>query len=245
MSLVSVHQYPYTTLTTQAFDVYSQKPDPPNDDWVMLHERGGSWKYDAQNKWLVHSGGKAIQPKGGHLLPSDNTVLVVHEARHETVKFEIVTPDRVLCSLKAQPPPQLSGAWQIVLAVTNPRATHTETLTVKTGMSQSTSSTTQSAWSVSATVAKGWFSASASYSESASQSSAQTWSTESERTRTITVEAGESVVRWQYVYTARHADGRVLQFRSSHFHDTNSIHVTPRDITGSFIAARSLTYYTS
>ena len=86
--------------------------------------------------------------------------------------------------------------------------------------------TEQHAWKVSVGVAKGWFEGSAEYSGFIEKASSNTWSSEYEETTTIKVEAGKTVVVWQFVFGAEQY-GDEYSFQSSIIGNTDSLDKTP------------------
>ena len=105
-------------------------------------------------------------------------------------------------------------------------ATHTYTQEYKVGKSQTKSVTEHNAWKVSAGVAIKWFSASAKYSGFVKKTSSSTWSSEYEETTSVKVEAGKTVVVWQFVFGAEQY-GDEYAFQSSIIGDTDSVDRQP------------------
>lgn len=130
-------------------------------------------------------------------------------------------------AISPYPSPNLSGDWEIVKAFINPLATHTFSVTYKTGRSQTRSATTQHAWDISADVAYGIFSASAKYSGYAKKTDSTTWSTEKTVTNSITVEAGKTVVMWHYVFNIEQY-GDEFAFQSNIIGNTDNPNIKPK-----------------
>ena len=124
------------------------------------------------------------------------------------------------------PVPELRGDWKMVNSVLNPAASHTYTYSYTTGRSQTQSSASQHAWSVSAGVSIGWFSASAEYSGLVEKTSESTWSEEKTVERSIRVIPGQSVVTWQWVFIASQYE-ESLEFESNIIIDTESLEEPP------------------
>ena len=170
------------------------------------------------------SGGKIWHPLGGSPNPGDDTRCVLHSGSHDAAKFYFGNLDGTEISPYANP--NLSGTWKVIKAFIDPIATHTFTQKYKVGKSQTKSATEHHAWKVTAGVAIKWFSASAEYSGFVEKSSSSTWSSEYEETTTIKVEAGKTVVVWQFVFGAEQY-GDEYSFQSSIIGDTDSLDQQP------------------
>jgi hypothetical protein len=72
------------------------------------------------------------------------------------------------------------------------------------------------------------FTAKVSTKTSFALTSSETWRTETTITDTIKVNAGQSVVVWQYVYDGRY-DNTNIPFRSNIFQHTQSLSVAPTE----------------
>lgn len=206
---------------------YGGSLDPGNNTVLKLHSdrhAGALFGFDEDDERIMHRGGKIWHPMGGSPNPSDGTDCVLHSDVHDAAKFYFGDLDGK--EMSPYPAPELSGSWKVVKAFINPLAQHTYTQTYKVGKSMSTSVTEQHAWNVSAGAAFKFFSGSAEYSGMVEKTSESTWSTESEESTTITVEAGKTVVMWQYVFGMMQYD-EGLAFQSNILGDSNSLDVEP------------------
>ena len=200
---------------------------PGNNTQLVYHSgrhAGALFAFDDENERIIHRDGKIWHPKGGSPNPGNDTVVVLHEGRHDGARFYFV--DTSMNRVSPYPYPNLSGDWKIVNAIIDPLATHTFRYTVKIGQSTTKTVTEQHAWSISAEVSKGFFSASATYSGYVEKSSSETWSEETEETREITVTPGNSVVTWQYTFGLEQY-GDEFAFLSDILADTDSTDVKP------------------
>ncbi|XP_052093372.1 galactose-binding lectin-like [Mytilus californianus] len=210
--------------------------NPRNNADLVLHEdrHGGAlFCIDSANDAIMHIGGKFVHPKGGSHKPENNTQVCLHQDQHYQMKFECVSPNNTSEEALVYGAPTLRGKWKIINMVMNPAAVHKQTFQYKVGKSK-TESTTYSfsfKWETTASVSAGIGSASASASLSSmfERSSASTWSEETTVKREITVNPGESVVTWQFVFTCEQLNHRA-KFYSNLLADTRSPTDVPDDI---------------
>ena len=196
--------------------------NPGNDTRLVLHSdrhAGALFGFDEENIVILHKGGKIWHPKGGSPNPGNDTTLVLHSDRHDAAKFYF--GDLHGKAMSPYPEPNLSGDWKLLQAFVTPLADHTYSETYKVGRSKTDTEATQHAWSVSADVAYGYFSASAEYSGYVEKTTSETWSEEKEETTTISVKKGQSVFVWQYVFGMAQY-GEELHFNSTIIGDTDS-----------------------
>ena len=65
-------------------------PNPGNDTALVLHsDRHAAclFKFDQQNKEIIHKSGKIWHPKGGSSDPGNDTACVLHSDKHAGAKF--------------------------------------------------------------------------------------------------------------------------------------------------------------
>ena len=201
---------------------------PENDTGVLYHSdrhAAALFAFDEENERIIHRDGKIWHPKRGSPNPGDDTRVVLHNDRHDAARFYFVGTS--MKRVSPYPTPNMAGDWKIVHAVIDPMATHTYTYKYKVGKSRTQTRTEHHAWSISAEVAKGIFSASATYSGFVERSDSQTWTEEKEITNQITVVPGKSVVTWQYIFCIEQY-GDEYQFLSNVQADTNSRDVVPK-----------------
>lgn len=200
---------------------------PENDTRLVYHSdrhAGALFAFDEEGEHIMHRDGKIWHPFGGSAYPDNNTPCVLHSDVHDAAKFYFGNLDGT--EISPYPNPQLSGTWKIVKAFVTPKASHTFEQKYKVGKSLTRSSTERHAWSISASVAIAYFSASAEYSGYVEKSNSSTWSSEYEETTTIKVTAGKTVVVWQYVFGIEQYDEE-YSFQSSIIGDTDSLDKHP------------------
>ncbi|XP_076090033.1 galactose-binding lectin-like [Mytilus galloprovincialis] len=212
--------------------------NPGNDTDLVLHEdrhAGALFCIDSANDAIMHKGGKFVHPRGGSHNPGNDTRVCLHQGQHYATKFECVSPHNTSEEVLVYGAPTLLGKWKIINMVINPAAVHKHTFEYKVGKSktESTSYSFTFKWETTAGVSAGIVSGSASSSLSTmfARSSASTWSEEKTVTREITVNPGETVVTWQFVFTCEQLNHRA-KFNSNLLADTRSPNDTPDDIAG-------------
>ena len=206
---------------------YGGSLNPGNDTKLVYHSdrhAAALFAFDEEDERIMHRDGKIWHPLGGSPNPGNDTPCVLNSDVHDAAKFYFGKLDGT--EISAYPNPNLSGTWKVVKAFIDPKASHTFTQTYKIGKVLKRSSTEHHAWKVSAEVAYSIFKASAEYSGFVEKSSANTWSSEYEQTATIVVEAGKTVVVWQFVFGMEQYDEE-YSFQSSIIGDTDSLDVKP------------------
>ena len=185
---------------------------------------GALFTFDEEDEHIVHRDGKIWHPDGGSPNPGNDTTCVLHSDVHDAAKFYF--GDLSGAEISPYADPNLSGTWKVVKAFIDPIATHTFTAKFKVGKTRTKSVTEQHGWKVSVGAAIGWFQASAEYSGFIQKASSNTWSSEYEETTTIKVEAGKTVVVWQFVFGMEQY-GDEYSFQSSIIGNTDSLDKTP------------------
>lgn len=196
--------------------------DPVENARLVLHRDrhdAALFGFNEADKTIIHKGGHKIwHPIDGLPNPSNNTPCVLHSSENDAAKFYFgdINGDPI----SPYPDRNLSGDWKLLKAFVDPLATHTYSVTYKTGHSEEETDTIRHAWKISAKAAYGMFKASAEYSGFAERSSSNTWSQEKDETYSITVQKGETVAVWQYVFAVEQL-GEEKVFRSNIIGDSN------------------------
>lgn len=203
----------------------SATAEPKNGTVLVLHSarmRKALFAYDSLNNSIMHISGKYWHPERESSYPSDGLIIVLLNSIYSG--FKLVNESGK--EINPYPPPELKGDWKLVNSILNPAASHIYTYSYTTGRSQTQSSTSQHAWSVSAGVSVEWFSASAEYSGLVEKTGEDTWNEEKTVERSIRVIPGQSVVTWQWMFIANQYD-ESLQFESNIIVDTQSLEEPP------------------
>ena len=198
--------------------------DPGNDTELVYHDGKHAaclFAFDETNNYIVHKGsGKIWHPYGGSPSPGNDTPCVLHIGRHDAATFMMVNSS----GAKISPYPELptlSGKWALLQATVKARADHTYEISFEIGQERTSTKTVHNAWSITAEVAEGMFSASATYSGFVEQTNSQTWGTKKTTKRTIHITKGETVATWQYCFgITRYGDK--YEYLSSIIEDTDS-----------------------
>ena len=201
--------------------------DPDNDTDLVLHSArhaGALFAFDVEDERIRHRSGKIWHPFHGSPYPDNDTPCVLHAGVHDAAKFYIGTLDGT--PISPYPNPNLAGTWKVIKAFIDPKTSHIFSQNYKVGKSLTSSVTEHNAWNVSAGFAKSIFSASAEYSGYVEKTSDKTWEEEYEETTTVQVQAGKTIVVWQYVFGMQQY-GEEYSFLSTVIGDSHSLDQTP------------------
>ena len=200
---------------------------PKNDTKLVFHEDrhvGALFMYDSIRKVLVHKSGKNWRSNSGKEYPNDDTLIVLCDREQEGARFEPVNSS--LDVIDFYPTPTLGGSWKIINAVIDPKAERTTTVSYTVGKSNTKSASTQHAWSVSAGISIKWFEASDKYSGHVAHTQETIWQESKTVEYVIKVIPGETVVTWQWNFSAEQYDEEMM-FSSTILRDTSSLHTPP------------------
>lgn len=192
-------------------------------DDLVFHDgqtRAALFAYDSHNQAIMHISRKYWNPQSGRSYPHEGDIVHLWDGIHDVSHFKFV--DASGKEVNPYPTPHLLGNWKMINSILNPDVNHTYTFSYTTGKSQTQSSTSQHAWSVSAEVSSDWFSASGDYSGYVEKTSQDTFYEEKTVERSIIVKPGQSVVTWQWALGAVQ-NGDILHFKSNILTDTNSL----------------------
>lgn len=201
--------------------------NPGDDTQLVYHSArhsGALFAFNDEDEYIMHGNGLFWHPSGGSPIPGDDTPCVLHQATHAAMKFYF--GDLNGTKISPYPNPNLSGTWKVIKAFIDPKASHAFKQSYKVGKVKKETETEGHSWSVSVGAAIKFFSASAEYSGFVEKTSENTWSSEYEETATIEVEAGKSIVVWQFVFGMQQY-GEDHSFQSSIIGDTYSLDVKP------------------
>ncbi|WAR11587.1 LEC-like protein [Mya arenaria] len=190
---------------------------PENGEKLVLHgdrHYGALFALDGKNNHIIHTGGRYAHPESGGHSPSNGNKVVLHSDKHNNMLFQFVSPQDQSKEVLVYGSPNVTGKWEIINAVIDPKAEHKSKISVKIGKSktESTTSTFEYNWESSIGVEIMAITASVSQSQRSmiENTSSATWSEETTRTKEITVSPGKTVVTWQYKFAVEQNDSRAL-----------------------------------
>lgn len=137
------------------FNPYYETLHPSNNSKVVLHSdrhAAALFSIDQVNDLIIHRGGQRLNTKGANPNPQANTCVRLWDTDNDAGKWLFVSPTDPDNEVLVYGSPTLSGYWNIINMILNPLAEHSNTVQVKHGKSNTTSSgsTFQFDWEIDA-----------------------------------------------------------------------------------------------